>query len=106
MTKTRKSEDVYTKINAAYQIIEKKWMCAIICCLLKEPKRFSEINSKIPELSNRMLTERVKELEDIGIVFRQVITDRPIRTEYSLTQKGQDLGKALKPIQDWAKHWL
>ena len=63
---------------------------------MEEPKRFSEIQTFIPDLSKRMLNERIKELEDCGIVLRNVITDRPVRTEYSLTKKGIELGNLLK----------
>jgi DNA-binding HxlR family transcriptional regulator len=52
------------------------------------------------------LTERIKELEDHGIVVRNVIPDRPIRSEYSLTQKGTELGKILGPISQWAESWV
>ncbi|MEO4055322.1 helix-turn-helix domain-containing protein [Solibacillus sp. CAU 1738] len=97
---------VYNKIEVAYSIIGKKWMCLIINSLMDVPKRFSEINSIIPELSKRMLTERLKELEDYDIILRNVITDRPLRSEYSLTNKGEDLGVALQTVESWAKKWL
>ena len=66
---------------------------------MEEPKRFSEIHAFIPDLSKRVLNERMKELEDCGIVLRNVITDRPVRTEYSLTKKGTELGRSLKPVE-------
>ncbi|WP_313892435.1 helix-turn-helix domain-containing protein [Psychrobacillus sp.] len=97
---------VCNKVEGAYQIIGKKWMCLIIHALMEEPKRFSEINTFIPELSKRMLTERMKELEECGIVLRNVITDRPVRTEYSLTRKGHDLGLALQTVETWAEKWM
>lgn len=97
---------VCTKVERAYQIIGKKWMCLIIHSLMEEPKRFSEINAYIPELSKRMLTERMKELEECGIILRNVITDRPVRTEYSLTKKGHDLGLALQTVETWAEKWI
>ena len=106
MNETSNEEGTCNKIEEAYQIIGKKWMCLIIHYLLNEPKRFSEINSLIPTLSKRMLTERIKELEDCGIIFRNVITNRPIRSEYSLTRKGHDLGIALQTIDSWAEKWL
>lgn len=95
-----------TKVEGAYQIIGKKWMCLIIHSLMQEPKRFSEVHDFIPELSKRMLSERMKELEDCGIILRNVITDRPVRTEYSLTKKGHDLGTALQQVEAWAEAWL
>ena len=60
----------------------------------------------IPDLSKRVLNERIKELEECGIVLRNVITDRPVRTEYSLTKKGTELGRSLKAVETWAEKWL
>lgn len=94
------------KIEAAHQLISKKWVSLIIHCLMERPKRFSGIQAHIPDLSKRVLHERVKELEDIGIIARVVITDRPPRTEYALTQKGLELGSALSSVNDWANKWL
>ncbi|WP_442916928.1 winged helix-turn-helix transcriptional regulator [Lysinibacillus sp. 54212] len=100
-------EDVIcNEVELAYEIIGKKWVCLIISSLMDVPKRFSEINCLIPDLSKRVLTERLKELEDYGIIFRNVITDRPIRSEYSLTRKGHDLGVALQTVEAWGKKWL
>ncbi|MEH7386072.1 helix-turn-helix domain-containing protein [Bacillus sp. JJ1521] len=99
-------ERVCSKVEESYHIVGKKWMCLIIHTLMEGPKRFSEIHTFIPDLSKRMLNERIKELEDCGIVLRNVITDRPVRTEYSLTKKGHELGKSLKTVEAWAEKWL
>jgi DNA-binding HxlR family transcriptional regulator len=84
----------------------KKWIGLIIHTLMEEPKRFSEIHVFIPELSKRVLNERMKELEENGIVLRNVIADRPVRTEYSLTKIGTELGRSLKALEEWADKWL
>jgi DNA-binding HxlR family transcriptional regulator len=94
------------KIERVYQLISKKWITLIIHVLLDGPKRFGEIHSIIPDLSKRMLNERLKELEECGIVLRNVITERPIRIEYSLTTKGTELGKALNMVEEWAEKWF
>lgn len=99
-------ERICSKVEESYHLICKKWMGLIIHTLMEGPKRFSEINAFIPDLSKRMLNERIKELEDCGLVLRNVITDRPVRTEYSLTKKGHELGKALKTVEIWANKWL
>ncbi|MGG3466238.1 helix-turn-helix domain-containing protein [Neobacillus pocheonensis] len=106
MSEKETQDKVCSKVEGSYNIIGKKWMGLIIHTLMEEPKRFSEIHAYIPDLSKRMLNERIKELEDCGIVLRNVITDRPIRTEYSLTKKGTELGRALKTVEDWADKWL
>ena len=94
------------KVEFAHQLIGKKWVNLIIHSLMEEPKRFSEIHAFIPDLSKRMLIERTKELEESGIIIRNVITERPIRTEYSLTRKGMELGRALNAVEGWAAKWL
>ncbi|MEH7393332.1 helix-turn-helix domain-containing protein [Bacillus sp. JJ1503] len=94
------------KVEHSYHLISKKWIGLIIHTLMDEPKRFSEIHAYIPDLSKRVLNERMKELEEDGLVIRNVITDRPVRTEYSLTRKGTELGKALQTIENWAEKWL
>ncbi|MNR52041.1 HTH-type transcriptional regulator YodB [compost metagenome] len=81
-------------------------MNLIIHVLMEGPKRFSELHAIIPDLSKRMLNERLKELEGCGLLSRAVIPDRPVRTEYSLTQKGQELGAALCHVEKWAVKWL
>ncbi|WP_066320824.1 helix-turn-helix domain-containing protein [Bacillus sp. FJAT-29814] len=95
-----------SKVEECYHIMGKKWMGLIVHTLMEEPKRFSEIHSSIPDLSKRVLNERMKELEDHGIVLRNVIADRPVRTEYSLTKKGTELGRSLKVLEQWADKWL
>ena len=96
----------YNKFEVAFQIIEKKWVCLILDSLMDVPKRFTELNSIIPELSKRVLTERLKQLEEYGLILRSVVTDRPIRCEYSLTNKGYDLGASLQAVKSWAEKWL
>jgi DNA-binding HxlR family transcriptional regulator len=93
-------------VEECYHLLGKKWTGLIIHTLMEEPKRFSEIHTFIPDLSKRVLNERMKELEDCGIVLRNVITDRPVRTEYSLTKKGTELGKSLQALETWADKWL
>ncbi|WP_370644639.1 winged helix-turn-helix transcriptional regulator [Sporosarcina sp. ACRSL] len=104
--KQPQQEPLCDKVEHSYQLIGKKWVGLIIHSLLDEPKRFSEIHAYIPDLSKRVLNERIKELEEDGIILRNVISDRPVRIEYSLTRKGNELGKALKSVEVWAEKWL
>ncbi|PLT33105.1 helix-turn-helix domain-containing protein [Bacillus sp. V5-8f] len=94
------------KVEKSFELIGKRWTGLIIYVLMSGPKRFSEIHTMIPDLSKRMLNERMKELEEHNIVVRHVITDRPVRIEYLLTKKGTELGKILGPISDWAESWI
>ncbi|MBU3101179.1 MULTISPECIES: winged helix-turn-helix transcriptional regulator [Clostridium] len=93
------------RFEAAFQILGKRWTGLIIRSLLSGSKRFSELQEIIPALSSRVLTERFKELEELGIVTRSVYPEMPVRIEYGLTQKGKDLEKTMDEIQKWAEKW-
>jgi DNA-binding HxlR family transcriptional regulator len=94
------------KVEKSFELIGKRWTGLIIYVLMSGPKRFSEIHTIIPDLSKRMLTERIKELEENGIVIRYVVDERPVRVEYLLTKKGTELGKILGPISQWGESWM
>lgn len=68
--------------------------------------RFGQILEAVPDLSNRMLSERLKELEAEGIVEREVIPETPVRIEYRLTRKGRDLGPVVEALSVWAERWI
>ena len=94
------------KFEKAFNLLGKKWTGLILRVLLEGPKRFSEIREIIPELSDRMLTERFKELENEGIIKRKVYPETPVRIEYELTQKGTELKSAMAEIHIWSSKWL
>ena len=93
------------KFETAFELLGKRWTGLIIRSLLNGAKRFSDIQEIIPSLSARMLTERFKELEEQGIITRQVYPEMPVRIEYALTEKGKALEKAMDEIQKWAEMW-
>ncbi len=74
--------------------------------LLEGPLRFSEVKTLVPDLSDRLLSERMKELEAEGIVERHVIDAMPVRVEYRLTEKGEALEPAVRSLKVWARSWL
>lgn len=94
------------KFESAFEILGKKWTGLIIMVLMNGPRRFSEIREVIPELSDRVLTERFKELEKLGILTRSVYPDTPVRIEYDLTEKGRDLKTTFEEIQKWSEKWV
>ena len=67
---------------------------------------FSEIAHAVPELSDRLLSERIKELEARGMVARTVISGPPVRVEYALTDMGRELEPALSELKSWGRRWL
>src|SRR5499427_10215602 len=92
--------------HEAVELVGRRWTGAILQVLMDGPMRFSEIAQSIPELSDRLLSERMKELEARGIVQRTVIAGPPLRVEYSLSRMGRELEPALSELQRWAKRWL
>ena len=93
------------RYQRAIDIIGKRWTGLILRVLLDGPRRFGQIQAAIGGLSERMLSERLKELEACGIVARHVYPTTPVRIEYSLTDKGRDLQEAIAAIQRWAERW-
>jgi DNA-binding HxlR family transcriptional regulator len=92
--------------HEAVELIGRRWTGAILRVLMDGPLRFSEIAQAVPELSDRLLSERMKELEARGIVERTVIPGPPLRVEYELSRMGRELEPALSELQRWAKRWL
>jgi DNA-binding HxlR family transcriptional regulator len=97
-----------SEYHQAVELIGRRWMGAILFALMETQGacRFSKLQSMIPGISHRLLTERLKELEAKGIVRRTVITSSPIRVEYELTEAGLDLQEAVEAIMNWGKKWL
>jgi len=95
--------------HAAIEFLGKRWTGAIVRVLMHHgggPLRFSEIAQAVPQLSDRLLSERMKELEARGVVVRAELPGRPPRVEYSLTPMGRELEPALEQLEAWARRWL
>src|SRR5579872_3057491 len=85
--------------HEAIELVGKRWTGAILRVLMDGPLRFSEVAQAVPELSDRLLSERMKELERRGMVERRVISGPPLRVEYSLSKMGRELEPALFELQ-------
>jgi DNA-binding HxlR family transcriptional regulator len=94
------------KFESAFELIGKRWTGLIIRVLLTGPKRFKEMAEIIPNVSSKVLTERLKELECEGIIKREVYPEMPVRIEYGLTEKGKELLPVLDELQKWAEKWI
>ncbi len=93
--------------HQAVELIGRRWTGAILEILMQAgPQRFSTIASAVPDLSDRMLSDRLKELESHRLVERTVYPGPPVRVQYALTLKGQELAPALAELKRWARHWL
>jgi DNA-binding HxlR family transcriptional regulator len=105
-TVAQRRECCCSAYHQAIELIGKRWTGAIVFVLLDGPLRFSEVKLLVPEISDRLLSERMKELEAEGIVERQVMDAMPVRVEYSLTVKGRALEPAVRSLKVWARSWL
>jgi DNA-binding HxlR family transcriptional regulator len=103
---TVQRESCCSAYHAAIELIGKRWTGAILFVLLDGPLRFSEVKALVPDLSDRLLSERLKELEQEGIVERRSSEGVPVRIEYALTEKGRALEPAVRSLKVWARSWL
>ena len=94
------------KFHRASELIGRRWTGAILFVLMDSRCRFATLRNAIPEITDRMLSERLQELEQEGIVERTVVPETPVRVEYALTEMGRGLGPALSELQAWARDWL
>jgi len=94
------------KYEQAAELLGKRWTGLIIRVLMGGPKRFKEIKEQIPEMSDKMLTDRMKELEAQGVLTRTVYPEMPVRIEYELTEKGKDMKDVIESIQAWGEKWM
>ena len=78
----------------------------IINVLLRGAVRFKDIREMVPHMSDKMLSERLKELEEQGILERKVYPEIPVRIEYELTDKGKDLRPVIDSIHEWGQKWM
>ena len=92
--------------HRAVELVGKRWSGAILLVLLDGPLNFTGIRELVPDISDRLLSERLKELEAEGIVEREVLEGAPVRVEYSLTEKGRALEPAVRALKSWAREWL
>jgi len=100
------ADEVYCPLyQHAVELIGGRWTGAIIRALLGGRYRFSDLSQCIPGLSDRMLAERLRELETEGIVSRLVVPEMPVRIEYHLTDKGRALSGVIEAIVAWLEQW-
>jgi DNA-binding HxlR family transcriptional regulator len=93
--------------HEAVELIGRRWTGAIVAVLLDGGEmRFSQVAQAVPELSDRLLSERMKELEARGVVHRRTDPGPPQRITYTLTAMGRSLEPALLELAEWARRWL
>ena len=105
-TITTTSYQMCPRYESAIQILGKRWTGLILDTLLQGPQRFCELTSTVEGLSDRVLSDRLRELEAEGIVERVVFPQIPVRVEYRLTEKGRALEPVVQAIHTWAQNWV
>ena len=104
-TDSGQPEPVCPDFHAAVELIGKRWAGAILWTLSPGPLYFAEIAQAVPGLSDRLLSRRLRELEEVGLVERSVHEGTPPRVSYELTAMGSELEPAIRELGDWAKRW-
>ncbi|MDP9298952.1 MAG: helix-turn-helix transcriptional regulator [Actinomycetota bacterium] len=89
----------------AAELLAKRWTPQLVQALLAGEARFSDLGAAIPQISDHVLSERLKELEAAGILTRTVTPNTPVRIEYGLTDRGRDLGGVMGELAAWAERW-
>lgn len=101
----RFSQKLCSKFQYAESLLCKRWTTLIVDVLLRHPRRFNELLGEMEVVSDRMLSERLKELEQEGVVLRRILPNTPLRVEYSLTTKGRDLAPIIEAIRVWSERY-
>ena len=99
------ARNVCPQFHRAIELIGRRWTGAIVHVLMDGRARYCDIRAAVPDVSDRMLSERLKELEAEGIVTRIVTPDTPVRVEYELSNKGRALKSVLESVETWAHDW-
>ncbi|NMM51846.1 winged helix-turn-helix transcriptional regulator [Paenibacillus aquistagni] len=94
------------RFEKAIELLSKRWAALIVYQLRLGPQRFAHIEHSLPNLSSKVLSDRLKELEQEGLIRRDVYPETPVRIEYSLTEKGQALSPLFDDIAAWASQWV
>jgi DNA-binding HxlR family transcriptional regulator len=106
MTRSRAQNPNVCGVTAAIAVIDGKWKTALLWLLESGPHRPGELRRRLPGLSEKVLTQALREMETDGLVHREVHAVLPLKTEYSLTTFGRELSEALAPISDWGHRRL
>jgi DNA-binding HxlR family transcriptional regulator len=96
---------VCESFQEAAQLVGQRWVPQIVWVLLDGPRRYSMLRAAIPEISDTVLSERLRELEIAGILTRAVTPSTPVLIEYALSERGRDLAKVIDGLAKWADRW-
>ncbi|MCM2358957.1 MAG: helix-turn-helix transcriptional regulator [Geobacteraceae bacterium] len=93
-------------VEVTLAIIGGKWKPAILWHLKRRTMRFSELQRRFPETTRKMLTQQLRELEEDGLIHREVYPQVPPKVEYSFTEKGRSVNPVLDLMYEWGKEFI
>ncbi len=96
---------VCESFQRAAQLVGQRWVPQIVWVLLDGRRRYSAVRESIPEISDTLLSERLRELEEAGVVTRTVTPSTPVLIEYSLSERGRELAVVMDGLSTWAERW-
>ncbi|MET8575635.1 helix-turn-helix domain-containing protein [Streptomyces sp. NPDC005012] len=106
MVRSRAQDPNVCGVTAAIAVIDGKWKTGLLWALESAPRRPGELRRLLPGLSEKVLTQALRDMEADGLVHREVHDVLPLKTVYSLTEFGRDLSEALAPLSDWGHRRL
>jgi DNA-binding HxlR family transcriptional regulator len=92
--------------QVAVELLGKRWNGAIVAVLMPGPLRYHQLARAVPGVSERLLSERLRDLEAAGLVARRILPGPPVGVEYELTEAGCDLAQAIEAVSAWARRWI
>jgi DNA-binding HxlR family transcriptional regulator len=96
---------VCESFQRAAQLVGQRWVPQIVWVLLDGRRRYSAVRDSIPEISDTLLSERLRELEEAGVVTRTVTASTPVLIEYGLSERGRELAVVMDGLSTWAERW-
>ncbi len=99
-------EDVYCPVRATLALLGQKWVPHIVYTLMEGKRRFNDLAGVIGGCNSRTLRDRLRNLEDLGIVSRHIVATMPPWVEYELTDRGRELGDALTNLEVWGRKYM
>ncbi len=106
MRKQRHKQYPDCPIEAALDVIGGKWKSILLFRIVEDTRRFNELRRLIPKVTQRTLTNQLRELERDGLIHRKIYAEVPPKVEYSATELGQSLQPVLKAISHWSEVYL
>lgn len=106
MRKQRHKKYTNCPVEAALDIIGGKWKSIILFRIMEKTRRFNELRKLLPNITQRTLTNQLRELESDGLLHREVYAEVPPKVEYSVTEFGSTLEPVLITLKDWAETYM